>query len=356
MPPFYERKIMKITKTVLDNLNKCYCISNIIYNGKHHIVVAAEKQDQCYLYDLNFEKKATIWDSIGGTMSIVPLENKNGDFLATQKFYSPNDSKDAQIVYVKFYENYNFELKTLAVVPFAHRFDILKGKDGTKYLLVCALKSGHEYKDDWRFKGKTYFKVLPENLDEIGILKEHDFKLIQDNMLKNHGYYKVIENGIEKALISCDSGVYLYTAPENLGDDFKIELLVNDPASDATLIDLDGDGLKELIVFSPFHGNKLKIYKIKDNKYYLEKEFEEDFNFLHAIWSGKIKDKNVCVIGHRRDEMLTFILKYDGNDYVFDIIDKEVGAANVNHFIKDNVDYIIAANREIDEIALYKIE
>lgn len=347
---------MKITKTVLDNLTKCYCISNIKYNGKDHIVVAAEKQDECYLYNMNFERKATIWDSIGGTMSIVPLENTNGSFLATQKFYSPNDSKDAQIVYVTGDDKYNFKVKTLAIVPFAHRFDILKGKDGTKYLLVCALKSGHEYKDDWRFKGKTYFKVLPENLDEIDILKEEDFTVLQDNMLKNHGYYKIIENNIEKAIISCDSGIYLYSPPEKLGDDFKIETLTTDAASDATLIDLDGDGIKELIAFSPFHGHKLRIYKLKNEKYELIKEFKEDFEFLHAIWAGKIKGKNVCVIGNRRDEMLTFILKYDGSDYVYDIIDKGFGAANVNYFSKENEEYIIAANRETDQIALYKIE
>lgn len=347
---------MKITKKVLDKLTKCYCIANVTYNNEPHIVVAAEKQDQCYIYNYNFERKATIWDGPGGSMSIVPLENTNGSFLATQKFYSPNDSKEAKVVYVSGDENYNFKVRVIADVPFAHRFDVLKGQDGTKYFIVCALKSGHEYKDDWTSPGKTYFVELPENLDTCPVIKEEDCTVLQENMLKNHGYYRIVEDGLEKAIISCDSGIYLYTPPRNKGENWDIKCLVADSASDTTLIDLDGDGQKELIAFSPFHGHKLRVYKLIDGKYTLAKEFEEDIEFLHAIWGGEIKGEKVVVIGNRRDKMQTFILRYKDNDYVYDIIDENVGAANVNYFVKDGVEHIIAANRETDEIALYVIE
>lgn len=347
---------MKITKKVLDHLTKCYCIANITYNNEHHIVVAAEKQDECYIYNHDLERKGVIWNSVGGTMSIAPLENTNGEFLATRQFYSPNDSKEAKIVYVYSDGNYNFSLREIAIVPFAHRFDILKGEDGTKYLLVCALKTGHEYKDDWSKPGKTYFTILPEDLKNCPIIREEDCVTIQENMLKNHGYYKYIKNGVEKGIISCDSGVYLYTPPKKKGEDWVIEKLISDPASDATLIDLDNDGEDELVVISPFHGHKLKIYKKCNGVFELAKEFSEDMMFLHAIWSGKLNGEKVVVLGHRREEMRTIILRYRNNEYVYDIIDEGVGAANVNYFVKDDLEYIIAANRETDEIALYIIE
>lgn len=347
---------MRVTKQVLDHLTKCYCIANITYNNEHHIVVAAEKQDQCYLYNHNFEKKATIWDGPGGTMSIVPLENTNGSFLATQQFYSPNDSVQAKVVYVSGDDKYNFKVRVIADVPFAHRFDVLKGADGTKYFLVCALKSAHEYKDDWRSPGKTYFTQLPDDLTNSPVITEKDCEVIQTNMLKNHGYYKIVENNIEKGIISCDNGIYLYTPPAKKGDKWDVKCLTTDAGSDATLIDLDGDGQKELVSFSPFHGNRLRVYKKINGKYTLIKEFDEDIEFLHAIWSGQIKGKNVVVIGNRRAQMKTFILYYENGDYVYDIIDENVGAANVNYFVKDNKEYIIAANRETDEIALYMVE
>lgn len=348
---------MKFRKQVLDKLNKCYQMANIEYNGEHHIVVAAEKQDECFLYNHNLEKKATIWQEPGGTMSIIPLENENGAFLATQKFHSPNDSMEARIVYVKpIDENYNFSVKIIAQVPFAHRFDVLKGQDGTKYILVCALKSGHEYKDDWSKPGKTYFIELPENLDNCEVLREEDFTIIQENMLKNHGYYKHIENGVEKAIVSCDSGVYLYTPPKLKGEKWNIEKLISDASSDATLIDLDNDGIDELVSISPFHGHKLRIYKKNQKEFELVKEFSEDITFLHAIWSGKLNNENVCVLGNRRDEMITFVLRYLDGQYIYEIIDKGYGAANINYFVKDGEEYLIAANRETDEIALYILE
>lgn len=347
---------MKITKKVLDELTKCYCIANIMYNNEHHIIVAAEKDDQCYIYNHNLERKATIWDGIGGTMSIVPLEGTNGEFLATQQFYSPNDSKNAKIVYVTSDGKYNFKTRVIAIVPFAHRFDVLKGEDGTKYLLICALKTNHEYKDDWRSPGKTYFTVLPDDLEHCDVITEKDCTVIQENMLKNHGYYRIVEDGQEKGIVSCDSGVYLYIPPKKLGDKWNVEQLISDPGSDATLIDLDNDGNKELVVLSPFHGHKLRVYKLIDKKYKLVKEFPEDMMFLHAIWAGELNGEKVVVIGHRREEMRTIILRYRNNDYEYDIIDENVGAANVNYFEKDGKQYLIAANRETNEIALYIVE
>ena len=48
---------MKITKKVLDKLTKCYCIANVTYNNEPHIVVAAEKQDQCYITIITLKEK-----------------------------------------------------------------------------------------------------------------------------------------------------------------------------------------------------------------------------------------------------------------------------------------------------------
>ena len=83
--------------------------------------------------------------------------------------------------------------------------------------------------------------------------------MIRENMLKNHGYYKVTEDGVEQCLISCDDGVYRFTPPESEEQDWTVEKLVDEAASDAVLVDLDRDGEKELILISPFHGGNIFI-------------------------------------------------------------------------------------------------
>ncbi|MCD7764723.1 MAG: hypothetical protein LUI14_16350 [Lachnospiraceae bacterium] len=348
---------MKVEKKVISNLTKCYSIAPLFYKGKEHFLVAAEKVDKCLLFDPEGNHEEVVWEEPGGVMTMVQVPGTDGQFLATHKFYSPNDSKEAKLVVVTPDGMGSWEVKTLANLPCVHRFDILE-RGGVRYLIACTIKSDYEYKDDWRFPGKVYAAVLPEDLS--GFDDEHllPMTVIKDDMLKNHGYYRDMEQGVPAAVISSDSGVYRFVPPEQPDGEWEIQQLVSDPASDALLLDFDGDGEKELAALSPFHGDTVRFYKKKNGAFALEYEYEEKCEFLHSIFGGTICGKPMFVTGHRKGQrdLMAFYYDAEKGNYAMEYIDRDCGSANVYHYVKDGKDMLVSTNREIDEVALYTIE
>lgn len=339
-------------KTVMAELEKCYSIAPLYYKGKQHILVAAEKQDRCILFDAQGNEKATVWEGPGGVMTMVQVPETDGQFLATHKFYSPNDSKEAKIIIATPDGNGTWEIRTLADLPFVHRFDILNS-GGEHYLIACTLKSGHTYKDDWSSPGKVYAAKLPVDLSGLDDAHQLQMEVIRDGLLKNHGYYRVTEDGEESALVCSENGVFRFYPPNEQRDNWEIEQLLDLPASDATLVDLDGDGKMELVVLSPFHGEDVFIYKKMAAGYERVYQYPEKAEFLHAIWSGKLGGKTVVVLGHRKGARRLFALMWEDGHYTFKTLDDDCGPANAYGYTYEGEDILVTTNREINQIARY---
>ena len=352
---------MHVEKKVISNLNKCYSMAELNYKGQHCFLVAAEKQDPCYLFSEDGTQLATVWEQPGGVMTMAQVPGTDGQFLATHKFYSPNDSLNAKIVIATPRADGSFEIRTLCNAPFVHRFGILH-RAGVDYLIVCCLKSGHEYKNDWRFKGACYGAVLPKDLSAFNEDNQLKLTLIKDGMLKNHGYAKTTHGGHDAALVGCEEGTFLFDPPAVPGADWTVTQVCDVPSSDSVLIDFDGDGKPELGMISPFHGNSLTIWHLDEHDRYVPQwkysAPEKDTEMVHATWAAEILGKQTWIVGWRKGTKDTIAITWDeaAGDYHVDFIDKNTGCANALHFKdKDGVDVIVATNREIDEVAYYKI-
>lgn len=344
---------MKVEKKKIANLTKCYSITPLQYKGTQHFLVASEETDKCILFDLEGTQKDVVWDGFGGVMTMVQVPGTDGQFLAIHNFHSPNDSKEAKIVIVT--PNHGmWEVRTLVDLPYVHRLDILE-RNGIRYLIACCLKSDHEYDEDWRFPGKVYAAVLPDDLGCFNEDHQLELTIIKDNMLKNHGYYRIEDNDIHAGIISCDSGVFQFIPPVSQSAQWEIIALTTDAASDATLVDFDGDGEKEMAVITPFHGNKLRFYKKQNHAFTMVYEYPERRDLLHSIFGGTIGGKNVLVTGHREGLRDLMCFYYENNTYKMEYIDRNCGSANIYHFVNQGADFLVSTNREIDEVALYRI-
>lgn len=347
---------MTVNKKVISNLTKCYAMSELTYHGKHCFLVAAEKHDPCYLFSEDGTQLETVWTEPGGVMTMTPVPGADGTFLATHKFYSPNDSAEAKIVIATPVSENNWDIRTLVDAPFVHRFGILE-RNAVRYLIVCCLKSGHEFKEDWSKPGRVYAAVLPDDLSAYNEQNQLPLTEIKGNMLKNHGYCLVRENDYDTALVTCENGVFQFVPPAEKGGEWEIRELLDVPTSDAVLCDFDGDGKLELGCMSPFHGEKLAIYHLSDENTYVKVwEYPEPCEFLHAIWAGELLGKPSWVVGYRKGKRNSMVITYEDGAYKTEMLDENVGAANMMHFVNQSgEDVLVATNREIDEVAMYTL-
>ncbi len=352
---------MKIEKKVISNLNKCYAMSELNYNGEHCFLVAAEKTDPCYLFSEDGEQLETVWTEPGGVMTMAQVPGSNGQFLATHKFYSPNDSAEAKIVIATPRGKDDWEIRTLCKAPFVHRFGILN-RAGKNYLIVCCLKTGHEYKNDWRFPGACFGAMLPDDLSEFNEDNLLPLTLLKGDMLRNHGYSLVKRGGHDAAVVGCEQGTFLFEPPAVYGADWEVTQLSSIPSSDSVFVDLDGDGKEELGVISPFHGASLTIYHLDEFGNYVPQwkypAPEADTDMIHGTWADDILGKKTWIVGWRKGTKDTIAITWDAEKgtYNTEFIDRNTGCANALHFVnKKGEDVIVCTNREIDEVALYTV-
>lgn len=330
-------------------LDKCYALATLHYQGKRHFVVAAEKQGKCLLFDVYGNQVDTIWEEPGGTMSLVPVQGKDGWFLATQRMYSPNDALDASIVLVRPGSDGTWNVVKIADVPFAHRFDIVQSEN-TSFLVVCTIKSGHDYKDDWTHPGQILACELPKDWSWVEEGPALSFTVVAEDLYHNHGYWR----GNAHFVVGSDNGVFKIAPPSKQVPDWQITQLLDEAISDIAFVDFDGDGIDEMITLSPFHGDTIRIYSLLDNRYQLKYEYPEKVPFVHSIWAGYLGTKPYAIIGHRQGKRDILGFSYDGT-YQTEILVPNAGSTNILCYERDDKYYLLSANREINTIAFYRI-
>lgn len=349
---------MKYNKKVLANMNKCYAIAMFSGSDQDSFLIATEKTGPCRRFALDGTPLETVWEGPGGVMTMLQVPGRKNQFLSTQEFYSPNcGGEDARIVTCTKQPDKSWKVDTLCDLPYVHRFGLLKASNGQHWLLACTIKGSCEYKEDWRSPGTVYAALLPEDLSAFNKNNQLKLTVLLDGQFKNHGYFTAQNQ--QYALISTQSGVYQFVPPAKDGGEWAINCLLEQPVSDITQVDFDGDGRLELLTISPFHGDELSISQIgEDGKYHPVYQFPIQLPFLHAVWGGRLNGEPCAIIGHRKGERDLLRVYYDREkkEYQLEKIDHDCGSANVLVYSYQSKDYIIAANREVNEVALYMAE
>ncbi|HEX3039678.1 MAG TPA: FG-GAP repeat protein [Caproiciproducens sp.] len=340
---------MKFTKEHLCDLPFCYAVSPVTLNGRLHYVFATDDTGPCCCIDAETHKAETVWDEPGGTMSVVPVPNSNGDFLASQRFFPGFRALDCRIVRA-LRENGVWKVNPWLDLPYVHRFDILE-RGGVYYLLCCILSTTQNPQTDWKCPGVLMAAELnadfspPKHLD-----------IIAQGMTKNHGYCRVECDGFSKAFTACDEGVFEVLPPERRGGAWTVKKILETHASDVAVCDIDGDGEDELAVIEPFHGTDFVVYHKKENQYTELYRYPNKMDFVHVVWGGKLCGEPVFLGGCRAVDKELFVLRWKHGTICAEQIENGKGPSNVAVIHGAGEDTLLVANRESAEAAVFSVQ
>lgn len=332
---------MKFNKVFKDGLDHCYAIMRLQHGEHDYLVVASEEDQPCYAYDLNNDYQRTVvWSNVGGTMTMVQIPGTL-DFLATQRFYPGFNSAECRIVKETF-NGTDWDQTVIGNFPYIHRFDISPKEDGTGYWYVgCSIAEDKKDIDDWSTPGKIWVGEYDD--EAVAIKNNHPLDF---DLTKNHGHKRM--QGY--SLITGVEGIFKLTHP-TANNDWQLEQVSDRETSDVYSADINQDGHNEYLTIEGFHGPYLRL---TDENFNTITKTDADTPFGHAIWGGKLGEREYFIFGWRAGKQNLELLTDDQLNS--ELIDAQVGPSNVTVFEKQGQRYLLSANREANQVAVYAIE
>lgn len=342
---------MHFEKIILDTIERCYSTGVLHSQGKLYAVFASESIDgPCYAYTGDkFRQKEVIWEKAGGTMSLIQIPKRDGEFIAVQGFFPGFRATDARLVWGKCSSS-GWDVKDLVHLPYVHRFDLFHVEDEI-HLLAATLCSSKKDREDWSDPGKILSGRLPAK-PEDGIT----FREICTGQTKNHGYCRGRWQGREAAFWTSNEGLFAAVPPRKKNNDWHIIELISRPVSDAALCDIDGCGEDEIITIEPFHGSHIVVNKNFSRGFEIVWHYPDEIEFAHTVTGCSLLGRPAVLCGTRRKNCELFVLQYEsGKGYFTTLIEEGAGTSNAAVINADGTDIIIAANNIKNEAAVYYV-
>jgi len=332
-------------KQVILEIESVYTANAFSIGSEFYIGAGSETKPEVYLYDIKTRSTSQVTGSPGGLMSFIPVPGYPDLFVSIMGLFPPFIGGEAGLFR---HRRINGDWKTERALhlPFAHRCEILN-RAGKNILFAATVSTYKENPQDWSNPGELFLIELDDTPEATW-----EPRVIDKTITKNHGMTRTRINGNETLCISGEEGIFFLE--KRPGDDWTLQPLFDREVSEMTFIDLDGDGLDELVTIEPFHGETLNVYKNTGKKW--ELRISDSLSFGHGLSGGIIQNKPVIVVGNRSGSLaLESFAVHDLSKGRYDriVIEEDAGPTQTQVFSVGGIDYILSANQRKNEVALY---
>lgn len=363
-----QTKNPKVRKQVLDRIEGGYALMLDRGPAGEFLFVGSEsKGGKSRLIRLDTGEVCTATDKVGGMMHILPVPGESGVYVAAMGMYAPFIGQQAAVYMLRAGAEWNSEWKVekLFDLPFVHRLGFMH-VDGAEYLLAATVSLGKETPEDWSRPGGLY----AVNFTEARARGTWDLHTVTEGIYRNHGMWAGSFDGEDSLLLSGAEGLFAIRRDSGggggtlgggahagggskggagdpgaggaiRGGGFRLDRIIGEEISEMVAVDLDGDGVDEMVVIEPFHGHRLQVYKrggkaaVGDRTGAWESVWKiEDLSFAHGLNFVQCGTRPLVLVGNRRDgmELLAFDLDGLGGTPTRYVLDEAVGPTQIEQW------------------------
>lgn len=332
-------------KKIILNVESVYTANAFQIGSEMFVAAGSETKPEVYLYNLNSGNSSFVTGCPGGVMSFIPVPGNPELFFSIMGLFPPFIGTEAGVFMHRRTDD-KWETQKAMDLPFAHRCEILN-RNGKNYLFAASVSKYKENPPDWSNPGEMYLIRLDDDI-RLPLKPE----LIDNSLTRNHGMLRKSINGTETVCMSGVDGIFYFELQP--GDKWVKKSLFDKEVSEFCFIDLDGDGLEELVTIEPFHGEALNVYKRNGQQW--ELKFTDSLSFGHGLSCGSFQNEPVIVVGNRRGSFTLDMFKVTdlaSGNFSRKVLEQDAGPTQTQVFTAGNTDYILSANQKKNEVAVY---
>jgi hypothetical protein len=343
---------INVSKRVLSALEQVYTVSCQPLGGKTHILAASEGHGATLLFSPPDWKPSLLAAGPGGVMCLESFPGKPDTLLGIERFYPVFLAENAGITVARPESELTrpWRVRRVLDLPFVHRIRTVSG-GGATFLVAATICGGKSSQEDWSQPGAVYAAAVPEDAERPWRLQP-----VATGLYQNHGLIVQEIEGTRYLFVGCRNGLLQLRVPQSGADDWQAETVLDQPVSDLSFFDLDGDGRLELVTIEPFHGNRLAVYRRENGAWKLV--FSAAMAFGHVVWAGTLLGQPGVLAGSRkgREELAWHFSPAGDLDLTqrFEI-DAGIEPTQIDVIHERGRELIVSANHKPGEVALYEL-
>ncbi|MHC4708354.1 MAG: hypothetical protein ACYS8I_14855 [Planctomycetota bacterium] len=349
---------MKVTKRTVANLERVYSIAVVprsTAGGWPAFLAGSEGDDPLLYFEPPQYEAIEIADKPGGFMSLWAFEQDGSNYVVAATDFKPGfKAENCRIIVYPLDEPGKGQCLDVGLLPYTHRVAVLN-LNGRKCFLGSTLCSAKAFKYDWTQPGGIHLAVIPEPLTT-----EWEFRQIVTGLNKNHGmdFAQLEKTDRGGFLLSAMEGLFLMKIPESLEGQWEVETIADGEHSDAFAYDWDGTGFAQIFAISPFHGEKVSVYR-REQSGWSATVITDDLSMGHVLWAGELLGRPGLLVGGRdgRKELRLYRKSGpQGREFSHEILDEGIGPTQIAVVDrgKDSAGLIVAAHG-VNEVRIYDL-